>query len=297
MLKEEMRRFKLSLFLIFIIIFFLKISSSNFERKEKKEYFSNSLFFITSLPQSPFSLNTLGSIIEERENKEIREYLVQEGDTLISIAKKFNISVETILIANELEENSKLKLGQKLIILPVNGLIHIVKEKETLKEIAEKYKVKEEEIIAFNQISEEILPGDILIVPNGKLSLESKKTKRELPKMSLSFICPISPCRKSQGLHFFNAVDLTNGIYGTPVFAAADGIVQKVGFDKTAGNFVRISHQNGIVTFYAHLSEILVSVGENVFQGQVIGKLGQTGLATGPHLHFEVRGAKNPFAY
>ena len=61
------------------------------------------------------------------------------------------------------------------------------------------------------------------------------------------------------------------------------------------GNYIVIKHSNGTQTLYAHLSKVSVSVGDEVNTGEVIGKSGNTGRSTGPHLHFEVRGATNPF--
>jgi len=59
--------------------------------------------------------------------------------------------------------------------------------------------------------------------------------------------------------------------------------------------YVVISHSNGTQTLYAHMSSIIVSVGTNVVKGRVIGSVGSTGKSTGPHVHFEIRGARNPF--
>lgn len=91
------------------------------------------------------------------------------------------------------------------------------------------------------------------------------------------------------------AVDFSgSGIYGTPVYAVADGYVVSAdwginGAYNGYGNCIFIAHYNGLWTLYAHLSSIVVSEGETVTQGQVIGYVGSTGNSTGPHLHFEVR--------
>ena len=76
---------------------------------------------------------------------------------------------------------------------------------------------------------------------------------------------------------------------GTPVMAAGDGVVRQAGRAGGYGNLIEIRHANGIVTRYGHLSRILTRTGVRVTQGQVIGQVGATGLATGPHLHYEFR--------
>lgn len=77
--------------------------------------------------------------------------------------------------------------------------------------------------------------------------------------------------------------------YGTPVLAAGDGVVAKAGRSGGYGNLIEVRHANGIVTRYGHLSAILVRQGSRVSQGQTIGRVGATGLATGSHLHYEFR--------
>jgi murein DD-endopeptidase MepM/ murein hydrolase activator NlpD len=252
-----------------------------------------------------FSAKVLGTILvstdlEESENT-ILEYTVLPGDTLSKIAKKFGITTETIIWANNLK-SSLILPGEKLIILPVSGVLHYVKEGETISYLAKLYQVNPEKIISFNNLSEEdkIYIGDLLIIPGAKMP-KVKPISPSLPLAKNMFICPISsPCHKTQGLHWYNAIDFSNGRCGEPVFAVAGGKIQKTGWQRVAGRFIRILHPSGIVTFYGHLSKILVKPGQRIWQGKIIGYTGHTGytIPSGPkgcHLHFEVRGAKNPF--
>jgi LysM repeat protein len=257
-------------------------------------------------PQSLASISDFGEEAQaEKEEKDIIQYTVKEGDTLAGIAEKFKISTETVLWANNLKKGSFIKAGQKLIILPVSGVMHIVKEKDTVSGIAKTYKAQQDQIIAFNQMEEgsKLIIGDMIIVPGGKVS---SPTAASTPILAQSagnvlpegyFIIPTTGTI-SQRLHFYNAVDIANQC-GTPVFASAGGKVQISANQWPLGIYTNILHPNGVVTIYAHLSKVLVSAGETVSQGQLIGYIGNTGRVigvTGCHLHFDVRGTANPLA-
>jgi LysM repeat protein len=261
----------------------------------------------------------LGALIEgydpEDINKTIVEYIVEPGDSLWAITSHFGVSLDTILWANDLNKNAYLQQGQKLIIPPVSGVIHHVKIGDTVSAIAQKYKGKAEEIIDFNNLlgKADIFIGDILIVPDGKTPTPVAHYAPAIVPLAKSyFICPISsPCRITQGLHWYNAIDFSHGRCGEPIYAAAAGTVQKVKLTNStsrwafggAGNHLTILHPNGVVTMYGHIVASLVSPGEEVYQGQVIALMGGqpgtpgAGMSTGCHIHFGVSGARNPFAY
>ncbi|MGB9743524.1 MAG: LysM peptidoglycan-binding domain-containing protein [Minisyncoccales bacterium] len=271
-----------------------------------------------STPLTVYTPQILGSLVagyEPTESKKIiTEYIVEDGDTLWSLAAKFDISIETILWANNLSKNSVLKPGQKLIILPVSGVLHFVKSGDTLSDIAKRYQGKVDEIIAFNQLANEndIYIGDIIIVPNGVMPQPSSPPSSNLAQIPLAnnyFIAPVSvPYRITQGLHWYNAIDF-GGKCGSPIFAAASGEVIKVALTNSTsrwafgggGNHIKILHPNGVVTYYGHIATSLVKVGDKVSQGEIIALIGGqpgtpgAGLSTGCHVHFSVIGAVNPF--
>lgn len=237
---------------------------------------------------------TLAAVGGYDYQSQVFSYVVQSGDTITQLADRFNISRETIIWANELEGRS-LKEGDALMILPVSGALHLVRPNETLGQIARNYKVGESEILSFNQISDAnaIFVGDLLVVPGGRKPAQPGIATTQ-PVASSYFIRPTTG-RISQGLHPYNAIDIANSCE-TPIYAAAVGTIQLTGYHSVGGNYVRISHPNGVVTYYGHLSRISVVRGQSVAQGQEIGRMGTTGLSTGCHLHFEVRGAANPLA-
>ncbi len=253
------------------------------------------------------------------DSSQITTYVVRAGDTLPQIAKTFGITDNTIMIANDLT-SSKLTEGQHLIILPVSGIEHTVKSGETLTGIAKAYKVSAQDILQYNHFENNSLlaVGDQIFIPSDVLPVRSAVTPRSggsgsaepllgaplldgasakgLVDITDYFMEPLSSYKKTQGLHGHNAVDLAAPI-GTPIMAAAAGevIISRMGWNGGYGNYVVIQHDNGTQTLYAHSSKLMVAEGEEVNKGQTIALVGSTGDSTGPHLHVEVRGGKNPF--
>ncbi len=255
----------------------------------------------------------IDNINTKTANGEISVYVVREGDTLSQIAAMFDVSAKTILWANSISNASKIRPNDSLIILPITGVRHIVKKGDTLKSIAKKYEGDVEDIIAYNQLAsaEDIAIGDTVVVPNGTISTPPpvKATSGAKPTKtsggttvatgggSAGFVHPVPTAIKTQGIHGYNGIDL-GAPAGTPIVASAGGevIVSRItGWNGGYGIYVVIKHPNGVQTLYAHMSRNAVSVGDSVTQGQVIGYVGNTGNSTGNHLHYEVRGARNPF--
>lgn len=247
---------------------------------------------------------TLGDLAEMLTASEISIYVVREGDTLSQIAEMFGVSVNTIVWANDLSSPKAIHEGQTLVILPVSGVRHTVAQGETAESIAKKYKGDVKEIVQYNGLESDakLAAGDVLIIPDGEAPQPTRSAAAGRPKISQVsydgyYLRPIQGGTKTQGLHGYNGVDLAT-YAGAPIFAAADGevIVSRTSnWNGGYGKYVVIAHQNGTQTLYAHNRENIVFVGQKAVQGQVIGYVGSTGRSSGPHVHFEVRGAKNPF--
>ncbi len=128
-----------------------------------------------------------GEMVSEGDGKDIVEYIVQEGDSIWSIASSFKISMETLFWANDLK-NLTIVPGGKLLILPVTGVMHIVEEGDTVACLAEKYKAEPSEMISFNDLyeGEDLLSGQILIVPGGKMGTVSILNAPKVASSSLS---------------------------------------------------------------------------------------------------------------
>lgn len=242
---------------------------------------------------------------------QISSYTVRKGDTLGGIAKMFDVSVNTIVWANDISRTSTLKEGQVLLILPVSGVNYTVKKGDTIKGIVSRSKGDLDEVLRFNDLSinSTLQVGQTIVIPNGEITVGSASRSSgsntsgqliesgNLVSIAGFFVRPIDGGRRSQTLHGHNGVDLAAPV-GTPIHASADGTViisKNSGWNGGYGSFVVISHSNNTQTLYSHMSKTAVDVGEYVSQGETIGYIGMTGITTGPHLHFEIRGAKNPF--
>ena len=241
----------------------------------------------------------------------IAVYTVKEGDSLSEIAEDHGVSVNTILWANDIRDASTIGAGDDLIILPVTGVQHKVASGETLQSIAKKYGSDVSDIALYNGMSESagLQAGAEIIVPGGAFpsvspkkaaSAPAKKTTAPTSKPSAStsgkFGNPLPGAPITQANHGYNAVDM-DGDEGDPIYASASGsviIAKGSGWNGGYGNYVVIEHGGGVQTLYSHMSSLAVS-GGTVSKGDVIGYVGNTGKSTGSHLHFEVRGASNPF--
>jgi len=283
-------------------------SSLNYETTGSKGGGDITIVNNNSLLPDSGPLGTIADVEDQTDSGQISIYVVRGGDSLSQIASMFNVSVNTIIWSNDIAREGKIAPGQTLVILPVSGVKYEVRKGDTVKSIANKLNSDIDEIIKFNDLPADgqLAEGQILIIPNGEMSpapLTKPGSKSNLvrgangPSYAGYYIRPIVAGRKSQGLHGYNGVDLADSC-GTPVMASASGdviISRESGWNGGYGNYVVITHPNGTQTLYSHLLFNIVSAGWHVVQGQVIGYVGSTGKSTGCHVHFEVRGAKNPY--
>ena len=264
--------------------------------------------------------------VRQYRGGEVIEHIVGEGETLSSIAERYGLNLNTILWANNLTETSKIKPGQKLTILPIDGVRHKVTRGETIYSIGKKYGLDGSQVqmivdYPFNEFLNdetfELVVGQYLMVPQGVIANKvATTTTGSLSGTSSygsitpdagtvsatgSFIWPAAG-RITQGYYFYHkAIDIANRAAG-PILAADAGVVTVAGWvdGYGYGNRVMVDHGNGYQTLYAHLSVVQVQVGQRVKRGDVLGQMGNTGRSTGTHLHFEIRqgGAlMNPLNY
>jgi murein DD-endopeptidase MepM/ murein hydrolase activator NlpD len=263
-------------------------------------------------------------------------YSVQKGDSINSIASYFGVSVDTIMTFNHMTSKT-VSVGDVLEVPSVSGVMYEIKKGDTLASLSKKYGVDSEDIALYNGLlsNDTLQAGDDIFLPGAKEDVKVKKnttifsktfakdatTKKgvtwargdtshlntsssikkysSLPKLEGYFVFPAPGSTRTQKMHGNNGADFANKT-GSPVIAAADGVVavaKTSGYNYGYGNYIKITHPNGTETIYGHLSKVNVSAGQSVTRGQQIGAVGSTGNSTGPHLHFEIHGAYNPFAW
>jgi murein DD-endopeptidase MepM/ murein hydrolase activator NlpD len=221
------------------------------------------------------------------------EYIVQDGDSVYSIARDNGISMDAIIASNGLTNARFVYKGQKIRIPNMDGIPYTVKAGDSLTKIASSTGVPVNAILDANDLDTEVVhPGAVLFLPGARMnSTELKMALGELFKYPIRGRLtspfgwrndPISGVRR-----YHNAVDLA-APQGTRINAAQDGTITKVGYNATYGNFVIIDHGGGYQTMYAHMHRVSVKRGARISQGNKIGEVGTTGYSTGPHLHFSI---------
>ncbi|MDD3626724.1 MAG: M23 family metallopeptidase [bacterium] len=218
-------------------------------------------------------------------------YTVVKGDTLWDISRRFDSDIDDIASYNKISDASLIFEGQKLFIPGTRktGVPENNQKKNNLPPVS---------------------PKNQTVKPN---TPKPPVTKSKVNTTSFNFLWPLKNSGRSKVTSLYgqrvdpilNVTTMHTGIdidanLGDPVLASASGTVVFSGSMKGYGNMVILRHQDEWYTVYAHLNEITISKDQKVKQGELIGKAGRTGLATGVHLHFEIRDgkeSKNPLLF
>ncbi len=267
---------------------------------------------------------------QDRPRSEVIQYVAVQGDTINSIADRYNITAESIAWSNSRRIVLVLRPGDEINIPPVDGVYVQVIGSKTVGEWAAQYKVdnaftvidSEYNTLPAGTTPDSILPsGTWLFIPGGQgesitwtpeVTVDSSSPNRQ------GFVLAFAPGERgscgnvdNQGGGAGWSNPLPNGVYtrgftsfhtgidlsapvGTPVLAANSGTVIFAGWNSWGyGNTVVLAH-GPFLTLYGHMSAISVGCGQFVGAGQVVGQVGSTGNSSGPHLHFEIRNGLNP---
>ena len=295
---------------------------SDFDLGIKDMSFNKEIEIVESyLPQDQISTveEAVAALVEEQEVQQI--YKVKSGDTLSEISIEVNIPMDDIIAMNDSleDENSTLHIDQELIItVPEPELSVVRREVNYYEEVynadiiyvenddwyTTKSVVLQEPSAGFRKaIAEELYVGDNQTERNILLEevvMEAvPKIVERGTKIPPTYVKPINGGRLTSRFGKRNAPTKGASTYhkgvdwaissGSSVYASSGGTVTKAGWGSGYGYVVYIDHGNGTETRYAHLSKVLVSKGQKVKQGERIAKSGNTGVSTGPHLHFEIR--------
>ncbi len=224
-------------------------------------------------------------------------YRVKKGDMIGYIADSFNITQDTIISVNNIRQSRLLQIGQYLKIPSMPGIIYTVRKNgETIESIAKKYDISPEKASRINNVENlaSLNAGTTLFLPDAYLDWVTRqeingdlfhKPIRARYWLSSYYGWRSSPFNGKRSYH--SGVDMACP-QGTNVYAALVGTVTSTGFNNVYGNYVIVTHHSGYKTLYGHLSAILVTRGKVVDTNTRIGKVGSTGMSTGPHLHFTV---------
>lgn len=245
------------------------------------------------------------NVILESENSEQNSfedlyyysYRIKKGDMIGVIAENEGITQDTLISVNHIRSSRLLQIGQYIKIPSMPGILYTTRNAgETPETIAEKYNIDEKKVAYVNKISlgESLAEGTSLFLPDAQLDWV---TRQEIN--GDLFIKPIhtrwyltshfgwrsSPFTGTRTYH--SGTDMACAT-GTNVYSALDGVVKETGYSTVYGNYVIVGHHSGYKTLYGHLSKITTSKGKSVTTSTKIGEVGNTGMSTGPHLHFTV---------
>jgi murein DD-endopeptidase MepM/ murein hydrolase activator NlpD len=252
-------------------------------------------------PQAVAAASDKATKTEAQPRPKVQTYKVQEGDTVEAIAARFGLKTDTILWSNDLSEDDLLQIDQEVRIPAMDGLVYEVQQDDTLSGIAADHGVTVDKIIEANAEFDPgaLQPGQLVLVPGGEPTARRMVASRGNGGRSGShklawpawgpltdpFGWRIHPVYGTKSFHDGMDIGVESG---TQVAAAASGTVTMAERYGGYGLMVRLEHGGGLVTQYAHLSEFAVKVGQHVNGGELIGYSGNTGVSTGPHLHFMV---------
>jgi len=289
----------LSIFVISFLLmlpFLVSIRSSLWEKKASVQIENDILY-------NQFLINGLNTNIVGVKKRKVDnynlpqfrliKYKVKRGDSLFEIAQKFNTTIDAIITANKLKNAYYLQINRVLYIPNMPGIFYTIRRGDNLSKIASKYHVSINRIADINDLASPIIrKGEKIFIPNATLS----NWERAVALGNIFKAPTIGRLTSRMGFRrdpftgkiaYHPGIDLANRT-GTPIYAAQFGRVIFVGRRGGYGKTVMLAHPKGYVTLYGHLSRILVRKGQVVKQGQLIGRMGNTGRSTGPHLHFEI---------
>lgn len=273
---------------------------------DSPQYVVQTYTYVKKLEKAEAELKKQGKPLE------ITAYVVKAGDSLWSIASRFDLELDTIIGSNKLKDINTLKQGATLRIPNQDGVFVTVSKKDSIAKLAEKYGSIKEAVYLANSLDSkaQLRAGSEIFLPGAKIAAVAesggKRTGRLTAAVTTSsrrFRWPLigqissrfgwrrSPFGRRRVFH--SGLDI-RAPRGRGIVAAGDGRVVHSGWMGGYGRTIVISHSGGLATLYGHCSSLVVKNGAYVKSGQLIARVGSTGRSTGNHLHFEVRKNGSP---
>ena len=254
--------------------------------------------------------------------EEQQKYTVKDGDVISDIAYNNKLSVEEFLIANpEFTSASNLLYEGQIVNLGlIDPMFNLIEEDHVVEIQTQKYDTIIEYdsslLVGYEKVVQEGVDGTVKVTKkvqksNGEIESAIIATT-EIVKPTVSKIVvkgsKVIPTVGNVGVWYWptnkpyiitstygwrwgklhEGLDISGTGYGSPIYAANNGTVDRAGYTSTNGNYIYINHNNGYYSIYAHLASINVTVGQAVSMGDKIGTMGQSGYAFGTHLHFGI---------
>jgi LysM repeat protein len=251
----------------------------------------------------PTSSGSTASPVSMSSNASIVSHTVKQGETLQSLATSMGVSVRDLRADNQMYGTAAPTAG-RVLYAAKTGLVHTIKSGQTLTDISATYGVSVDAITRANGISSSstIFAGARLVIPGASSAFWDTVTTLSRGSTA-QFIWPlqgavVSPFGWRQHpvldmRHHHDGIDL-DVPEGTTVYASAGGEVYFTGEQPGYGNVLILEHPAGFYTLYGHLKSSLVNKGQYVEKGQRVAISGNTGISSGPHLHFELRNGEFP---
>lgn len=226
----------------------------------------------------------------------LQRHKVVSGETIESIAQKYNLLPETLIRLNAVLQNNSAPVGKEILIPPFNGVRLEVPAGATWEDLEKAYGVRADVLFEMNGCQKN---PKVVFIPGVSWNTQTGTSQRNytglkgypLPQTAQVGLGYGWQTNSTSGQTLFHSGADLLAAPGTPVLAAADGVVAFVGEESTYGNLVVINSADEWQTRYAHLETIQVKIGQQVKAGDTIGTIGTTGQPDikEPHLHFEVR--------
>ena len=219
------------------------------------------------------------------------QHLIQKGETLSEIAQKYKVSIQSILQANSIKSEHRIQTGKMLRIpreaFALKEILYEVRPGDTLIGIANRHNVEWKVLQRINGI---VSPRSLQIGTEIRIPYDGTSEFSDPLRIPLVLTSKYGyrPHPVTGRYQFHAGIDLRAAV-GTRVYASKGGRIIFAGRKGGYGKLVVIEHEDNFTTWYGHLSRIRVKNGQIVNQGKVIGLSGNTGISTGPHLHFEIR--------